>query len=144
MTNKKLKMIVKSKKPTYGSDSAAGLDLYCYTDEPITVKPGETVKVHTGVSIEIPDGYFGAVYPRSSTGVKKHLMLANTVGVIDSDYRGEIVNFIYNYGKDSQIIENGDRLAQLVLIPYLRCDIEEVDELSDTQRGNKGFGSTGE
>ncbi|KWZ77482.1 dUTP diphosphatase [Anaerococcus tetradius] len=144
MNNKKLKMIVESKIPSYGTDHAAGLDLYSYTDKDIIVKAGETVKVHTGVRVEIPEGYFGGVYPRSSTGVKKQLMLSNTIGVIDSDYRGEIMVFFYNYGKETQVIKNGDRLAQLVIQPYQRCDIELVDNLNDSARGEDGFGSTGQ
>ncbi|WP_276861784.1 dUTP diphosphatase [Anaerococcus tetradius] len=144
MNNKKLKMIVESKIPSYGTAHAAGLDLYSYTDKDIIVKAGETVKVHTGVRVEIPEGYFGGVYPRSSTGVKKQLMLANTIGVIDSDYRGEIMVFFYNYGKETQVIKNGDRLAQLVIQPYERCDIELVDNLNDSARGEDGFGSTGQ
>ncbi|MDO5026367.1 MAG: dUTP diphosphatase [Tissierellia bacterium] len=144
MSNVKIKMIVNSKKPSYASLSAAGMDLYSYTDKDIIVKPNETVKVHTGVSVEIPEGYFGGVYPRSSTGVKKHLMLANTIGVIDSDYRGEIMVFFYNYGSEDQVIKNGDRLAQLIIQPYQRCQIELVDKLSETKRGESGFGSTGE
>lgn len=143
MEIKKLKMIVESEVPSYGTIHAAGIDLYSYTAEDIVVKPGETVKVHTGVRVEIPEGFFGGVYPRSSTGVKKHLMLANTIGVIDSDYRGEIMVFFYNYGKDDQVIKNGDRLAQLVIQPYQKCDIELVDSLEDTDRGEEGFGSTG-
>lgn len=144
MNNKKLKMIVESKIPSYGTAHAAGLDLYSYTDKDIIVKAGETVKVHTGVRVEIPEGYFGGVYPRSSTGVKKQLMLSNTIGVIDSDYRGEIMVFFYNYGKETQVIKNGDRLAQLVIQPYERCDIELVDNLNDSARGEDGFGSTGQ
>lgn len=143
MNNKKLKMIVEDKVPAYGTIHAAGIDLYSYTKEDIEVKPHETVKIHTGVKVEIPEGYFGGVYPRSSTGVKKQLMLANTIGVIDSDYRGEIMVFFYNYGDETQVIKNGDRLAQLVIQPYVRCDIELVDSLKDSIRGEDGFGSTG-
>lgn len=143
MNNGKLKMIVESVVPSYGTVYSAGIDLYSYTKDDIIIKPGETVKVHTGVKVEIPEGYFGGVYPRSSTGVKRQLMLANTIGVIDSDYRGEIMVFFYNYGKENQVIKNGDRLAQLVIQPYQKFDIELVDELEDTARGEEGFGSTG-
>lgn len=143
MTEKILKIKTKEKMPTYATEHAAGIDLYCKTDETIIVNPKETVKIHTGLYVEIPEGYFGAVYPRSSTGVKKNLMLANTVGVIDSDYRGELMVFFYNYGENDQVVENGDRLAQLVIQPYLRCKIEKVDELTDSKRGDGGFGSTG-
>lgn len=139
----KLKMIVDSKVPSYGTAHAAGIDLYSHTSKDIIIRPGETVKVHTGVKVEIPEGYFGGVYPRSSTGVKKQLMLANTIGVIDSDYRGEIMVFFYNYGNKEQVIKNGDRLAQLVIQPYQKCEIEIVESLEDTERGEEGFGSTG-
>ena len=139
----KLKIITDNQVPAYATEHAAGIDLYCKTKEDISIKPGETVKINTGLKVEIPEGYFGAVYPRSSTGVKKQLMLANTLGVIDSDYRGELMMFFYNYGKTDQVIKNGDRLAQLVIQPYLRCQIEEVEELSESERNEDGFGSTG-
>ena len=138
-----LKIKTNGKIPAYATEHSAGIDLYCKSDEDIIIKSKETVKINTGVYVEIPEGYFGAVYPRSSTGVKKHLMLANTIGIIDSDYRGEIMVFFYNYGNETQIIKNGDRLAQLVIQPYLRCDIELVDSLEDSARGEDGFGSTG-
>lgn len=141
--NKKLKIKTTEFEPTYGTSQSAGLDLYCSNEEDIVIKPKETVKIDTGISIAIPDGYFGAVYPRSSTGVKRKLMLANTVGVIDSDYRGEIMIFFYNYGDKEQVIKKGDRLAQLVIQPYQRFDIELVNELDQTDRGEGGFGSTG-
>ena len=100
-------------------------------------------KINTGLRVQIPQGFFGAVYPRSSTGVKMQLMLANTVGVIDSDYRGEIMIFMYNYGNDPQVIKNGDRIAQLVIQPYERCELVQVESLDETDRGESGFGSTG-
>lgn len=143
MINKILKIKTDGKVPAYATEHSAGIDLYCKSDEDIIIKAKDTVKIHTGVYVEIPEGYFGAVYPRSSTGVKKHLMLANTVGIIDSDYRGELMIFFYNYGEEDQKIENGDRLAQLVIQPYMRCKIEKVDELADSERGEGGFGSTG-
>ena len=140
---KKLKVINEYKEVGYATDESCGIDLYCYSEEDIVINPEETKKINTGLKVQIPDGYFGAVYPRSSTGVKKQLMLANTVGVIDSDYRGEIMIFIYNYGKNPQTIQKGDRLAQLVIQPYQRFKIKEVDRLDDTDRGEGGFGSTG-
>ena len=143
MTKNILKIKTDGQIPAYATEHSAGIDLYCKSDKDIIIKAKETVKINTGIFVEIPEGYFGAVYPRSSTGVKKHLMLANTVGVIDSDYRGELMIFFYNYGEEEQVIENGDRLAQLVIQPYLSCDIETVDELSDSERGDGGFGSTG-
>lgn len=138
-----LKIKTDGQIPSYATENSAGIDLHCKSDEDIIIKPKETVKIHTGLYIEIPEGYFGAVYPRSSTGVKKHLMLANTVGIIDSDYRGELMIFFYNYGEKNQVIENGDRLAQLVIQPYLKCEIKKVDELATSERGEGGFGSTG-
>lgn len=143
MTNNILKIKTDSNTPAYATEHAAGIDLYCNTNSDVVIGPKETVKIHTGLFVEIPDGHFGAVYPRSSTGVKKQLMLANTVGIIDSDYRGELMVFFYNYGENEQIIQNGDRLAQLVIQPYLRCEIKKVDELTDSKRGDGGFGSTG-
>lgn len=143
MTKNILKIKTNEKTPAYATEHSAGIDLYCKTDKEIIIKAKETVKIHTGLFVEIPEGYFGAVYPRSSTGVKKHLMLANTVGIIDSDYRGELMIFFYNYGEKDQTIENGDRLAQLVIQPYLKCEIKKVDELADSKRGDGGFGSTG-
>lgn len=143
MTYNILKIKTNGRTPAYATEYAAGIDLYCRTDEKIIIKPKETAKIRTGLHVEIPEGYFGAVYPRSSTGVKKHLMLANTVGIIDSDYRGEIMVFFYNYGEEDQIIEDGDRLVQLVIQPYLRCEIKKVDELAESKRGDGGFGSTG-
>ena len=100
-------------------------------------------KINTDLRVQIPQGFFGAVYPRSSTGVKRQLMLANTVGVIDSDYRGEIMIFMYNYGNDPQVIKNGDRIAQLVIQPYEKCELVQVESLDETDRGESGFGSTG-
>ena len=139
----KLKVVSEGFNPSYGTNQSAGIDLPCITEKDIVIKPGETKKIHTGIKVAIPEGYFGGVYPRSSTGVKRNLMLANTIGVIDSDYRGEIMMFIYNYGSSDQIIKNGDRLAQLIIQPYQRFDIELVDELDETDRGEGGFGSTG-
>jgi dUTP diphosphatase len=142
--NKKLKIVCKNDLlPAYQTKGAAGLDLYCKTDNHIVIEPKKTVKVDTGVKVQIPEGYFGAIYPRSSTGVKKKIMLSNTIGVIDSDYRGEIMIYLYNYGEESQTIENGDRIAQLVIQPYEQFEIEAVDSLDNTDRGEGGFGSTG-
>ena len=142
--NKKLKIVCKNDLlPAYQTKGAAGLDLYCKTDNRIVIEPKKTVKVDTGVKVQIPEGYFGAIYPRSSTGVKKKIMLSNTIGVNYSDYRGEIMIYLYNYGEESQTIENGDRIAQLVIQPYEQFEIEAVDSLDNTDRGEGGFGSTG-
>lgn len=141
--NKKLKIMTGGQMPSYQTSGSCGIDLYCSNDEDIIIEPGEMKKINTDLRLEIPEGFFGAVYPRSSTGVKKHLMLANTVGVIDSDYRGEIMIFMYNYGKNPQAIKKGDRIAQLVIQPYERCELIKVDNLEETDRGEGGFGSTG-
>ncbi len=129
--------------PSYGSQHAAGADLYALTEGTLTVKPNETVFVHTGLALEIPDGYVGLIYARSGLACKRGLAPANKVGVIDSDYRGEIVVALHNHSDEAQTVENGERVAQLVIMPYLTADLTEVDELSDTERGAGGFGSTG-
>ena len=129
--------------PTYGSDYSAGADLYALTDEEISVKPFETVFVHTGLAIEIPEGYAGLVYARSGLACKQGLAPANKVGVIDSDYRGELIVALYNQSCEEKKINYGDRIAQLVVTPFLKCIFSEVKELSDTARGEGGFGSTG-
>ena len=137
------KLNEKATIPTYGSEFSAGADLYALADEPITIAPHETVLVHTGVAMEIPTGYVGLVFARSGLATKRALAPANKVGVIDSDYRGEIMVALHNHGSEAKTIENGERIAQLVLVPYLTADFDEVDELSDTVRGEGGFGSTG-
>ena len=141
--NKILKIMTDGQMPSYQTSGSCGIDLYCSNDEDTVIEPGDMKKIHTDLRLEIPEGFFGAVYPRSSTGVKRHLMLANTVGVIDSDYRGEIMIFMYNYGKTPQVIKNGDRIAQLVIQPYEKCELIKVDNLEETDRGDGGFGSTG-
>lgn len=132
--------------PCYGSEYAAGLDLSALikNDEKVQIIPaGETVKISTGIAMEIPKGYFGAIFARSGMATKRGLRPANCVGVIDSDYRGEIIVALHNDTNKCETIHNGDRIAQLVTIPYLPVALEEVDELSDTNRGDNGFGSTG-
>lgn len=128
--------------PTYGSKCAAGMDLY--SSDTYSIAPGETVLVHTGISMEIPDGYFGAIYPRSGLATKRGLRLANCVGVVDSDYRGEIIVALYNDSTETQSVELRDRIAQMVIQPYERPQVfDVVNELSDTERGSGGFGHTG-
>ncbi len=128
--------------PTYGSKCAAGMDLS--SSDTYSIAPGETVLVHTGISIEIPDGYFGAIYPRSGLATKRGLRLANCVGVVDSDYRGEIMVALYNDSTETQSVELRDRIAQMVIQPYERPQVfDVVNELSDTERGSGGFGHTG-
>lgn len=128
--------------PSYGSASAAGADLYS-AEEEIVIKPGETKLVHTGFAMEIPEGYVGLIYARSGIATKRGLAPANKVGVIDSDYRGEIMVSIYNHSSETQTIAAGERVAQIVITPYLTVNFVESEELDDTLRGSGGFGSTG-
>ena len=137
------KLSPKAILPTYGSAEAAGADLYACLEEPVTVAPGETVWIPTGIALEVPKDCAGLVYARSSLGVKRGLAPANKVGVIDSDYRGEIRVVLLNHGKEPQTLAHGERVAQFVITPVLTPAYEEVAELSDTQRGIGGFGSTG-
>ena len=132
-----------AKLPTYGSEYAAGADLYACLDSKITINPGETYLVKTGIAMEIPVGYAGLIYARSGLATKRGLAPANKVGVIDSDYRGEIMVSIYNQSSEPQKIEPGERIAQLVITPYITGIFNEVSDLSDTTRGEGGFGSTG-
>ena len=129
--------------PTYGSQEAAGADLYACLEESVTIAPGETVWIPTGIALEVPKGCAGLVYARSSMGVKRGLAPANKVGVIDSDYRGEIRVVLLNHGKQVQTVEHGERVAQFLITPVLTPAYMEVDSLSDTDRGAGGFGSTG-
>ena len=129
--------------PTYGTEFSAGADMYALLDKPLTVAPGETVFVHTGIAIAIPEGLVGLNFARSGLASKRGLAPANKVGVIDSDYRGEIMVALHNHGNDPQVIEHGDRVAQMVFVPYYMADFVLVDELDDTVRGAGGFGSTG-
>ena len=142
-TVKVKKLHPNGKLPTYGSLEAAGADLYACLDAPVTVAPGETVWIPTGIALEVPKGCAGLVYARSSMGVKRGLAPANKVGVIDSDYRGEIRVVLLNHGKETQTVEHGERVAQFLITPVLTPCYEEADELSDTDRGAGGFGSTG-
>lgn len=129
--------------PTYGSAGAAGADLYACLDDVITIEPGETVFVPTGIALEVPKGCAGLIYARSSMGAKRGLAPANKVGVIDSDYRGQIMVALHNHGTIAQQVAPGERIAQLLITPVLTPAYEEVQELSDTDRGAGGFGSTG-
>ena len=132
-----------AKLPTYGSEFAAGADLYACLEAPVTIRPHETVLVPTGLSLEIPVGWAGMVHARSGLATKRDLAPANKVGVIDSDYRGEIMVSLHNHGEKEQTVEPGERIAQLVITPYLTAQFFEAEELSDTVRGEGGFGSTG-
>jgi len=129
--------------PTYGSAGAAGADLYALTDGDVTIGAGETRLIGTGLALEIPTGYVGLIYARSGLATKRGLAPANKVGVIDSDYRGELKVALYNQSGAPQTIAAGERIAQLVIAPYLTADYEEADELTDSKRGAGGFGSTG-
>lgn len=129
--------------PTYGSVYSAGADLYALTDEEVVIQPGQTAFIHTGLATEIPEGYVGLVYARSGLACKQGLAPANKVGVIDSDYRGELVVALFNQSGEAKKVKYGDRIAQLVIAPYLKCEFIESEELSDTTRGAGGFGSTG-
>ena len=129
--------------PTYGSEYAAGADLYACLEAPVTIEPGETVMIHTGLAMEIPAGYAGLIYARSGLASKKGLAPANKVGVIDADYRGEVMVALHNHSNASVTIDPQERIAQLVITPYLTAHFEETSELSETVRGAGGFGSTG-
>ena len=129
--------------PTYGSAEAAGADLYACLDAPVTIEPGETFWVPTGIALEVPKGCAGLVFARSSMGAKRGLAPANKVGVVDSDYRGEIRVVLLNHGKEAQTVNPGERVAQFLITPVLTPAYEEVDTLEDTDRGAGGFGSTG-
>lgn len=132
-----------AKLPTYGSPEAAGADLYACLAEAVTIQPGEVYWVPTGIALEVPKGCAGLVYARSSMGVKRGLAPANKVGVVDSDYRGEIKVVLLNHSNQPQTLEPGERVAQFVITPVLTPAYEEAEDLSDTSRGIGGFGSTG-
>lgn len=129
--------------PTYGSEFAAGADLYACLDEAVTIAPQETKLIPTGLAMEIPLGWAGLIYARSGLATKRGLAPANKVGVVDPDYRGEIMVSLHNHGTVPQTVEAGERIAQLVLTPYLTARFLETEELSETVRGAGGFGSTG-
>ena len=129
--------------PTYGTEFSAGADLYNLPDNELTVPAHSTVMIHTGLSVEIPEGYCGLIFARSGLASKRGLAPANKVGVVDSDYRGEWMVAIHNHSDSDAKIEGGERVAQMVIVPYLKAEFELADELSDTARGAGGFGSTG-
>lgn len=139
-----LKLRENAQKPTYGSSGAAGADLCaCLSEESVTLQPGETRLIPTGIAVEIPEGLVGLIYARSGISVKRGLAPANKVGVIDCDYRGELLVALYNQSQTPQTVENGERIAQFVLTPYIAADFVEAESLDDTTRGAGGFGSTG-
>ena len=129
--------------PTMGSKFAAGADLYSAEEADVVIEPSEMKFIGTGLAMEIPEGYVGLVYARSGLACKRGLAPANKVGGVDSDYRGEIKVALHNHGKEAQTVEKGERIAQMVIAPYLSVNYEEADSLSETERGEGGFGSTG-
>lgn len=129
--------------PTYGTAQAAGADLYACLPEPVSVAPGETAFIPTGIALEVPMGCAGLIYARSGMACKRGLAPANKVGVVDSDYRGEIVVALHNHGAQTQTVSHGDRIAQFLITPVVTAAYEQAEELSDTARNAGGFGSTG-
>ena len=129
--------------PKYETSGSSGMDIAAHVENNIIINPGEKALVSTGFSIAIPTGYEVQIRPRSGLAVKKNITVLNTPGTIDADYRGEIKVILINLGKEKFIIENGDRIAQMIVCPVVQADLKEVKELSDTARGSGGFGSTG-
>lgn len=129
--------------PTYGSEFAAGADLYACLDEAVTIEPSETKLIPTGIALSIPVGFAGLIYARSGLASKRGLAPANKVGVVDADYRGEVMVALHNHGKEAQTVEAGERIAQMVIAPFVTASFILSDELDDTVRGEGGFGSTG-
>ena len=132
-----------AKLPTYGSVEAGGADLYACLEQSVTIAPGESAWIPTGIALEVPKGCAGLIYARSGLACKKGLAPANKVGVIDSDYRGELIVVLYNHGNTAQTVSARDRIAQLLIVPVLTPTFMECDELKDTSRADGGFGSTG-
>lgn len=144
MENVKIKILNSNAKiPTRASEHAAGYDLYACIDESVFIQPHTTVKIGTGLAFEIPDGYFGAIFARSGLATKEGLRPSNCVGCCDSDYRGEYNIALYNDSDSVRMVVPKERIAQLVVMPYLPVEFEVVSELSNTERGDGGFGSTG-
>lgn len=137
------KLHPKAIMPSHGSEYAAGYDLYACMEKTVLLAPGETVRIGTGIAAAIPEGYFGAVFARSGLATKMGLRPANCVGVIDSDYRGEILIALHNDSSEERFVACGDRIAQLVILPFLPAEFEFSDNLPETERGVGGFGSTG-
>lgn len=132
-----------AKTPTRGSEYAAGYDLYACIDNDVVINPHQTVKISTGLSFELPNGTFAGIFARSGLSTKEGLRPANCTGICDSDYRGEYIVALHNDSEDIRYVNNGDRIAQMILLPYIEMEFNEVDELTDTERGIGGFGSTG-
>lgn len=138
-----IKLREQAKTPAYGTEFAAGADLYACLDKPLTIAAGKTEFVPTGLAMEIPAGTAGLIYARSGLACKRGVAPANKVGVIDSDYRGEIIVALHNHSDGDITLESGERVAQMIITPYFHAEYEEAEELDDTARGAGGFGSTG-
>ena len=137
------KLDERAKMPVYGTEYSAGADLYSMEGDSVTIKPHTTAMIKLGFAIEIPEGYAGLIFARSGLASKRGLAPANKVGVIDADYRGECMVALHNHSDNEQTVEGGERVAQLSIVPFLKAEFEFVDTLSDTVRGEGGFGSTG-
>ena len=137
------KLNSKAMLPTYGSEYSAGADLYACMEETVTIQPGETVLIKTGLAMAIPEGYAGLMYARSGLATKKGLAPANKVGVVDADYRGEVMVPLHNHSRVAVEVEHGERIAQMVITPFLTAEYMLAEELDETERGEGGFGSTG-
>lgn len=133
-----------AKIPTRGTAESAGYDLYAATDKDIQISPHSNVKIGTGIAMSIPNGFFGGIFARSGVATKRNMRPSNCVGIIDSDYTGEVIVSIHNDSTETKTIQSGERIAQLVIVPYLNIIFDEVNELDETERGAGGFGSTGE
>jgi len=130
-------------EPTRGSAAAAGWDLYAACEKPVTIKPHEVAKISTDLSFELPPNTFAGIFPRSGLATKQGLRLANCTGICDADYRGPYIVALYNDSDEERTVTQGDRIAQMILLPFYPMELQEVEELSDTKRGEGGFGSTG-
>jgi dUTP pyrophosphatase len=137
------KLSEKAILPTYGTPYAAGADLYACLESPVTIQPGQTAWISTGIAMEVPEGCAGLIYARSGMACKRGVAPANKVGVVDSDYRGPITVVLYNHGNEPQTICHGERIAQMIITPVLTPAYTEADQLTDTVRDASGFGSTG-
>ncbi len=145
MNTVKIKRLNKlAKIPTKGTAESAGYDLYAATDKDIQIPPHSNVKIGTGIAMSIPNGFFGGIFARSGVATKRNMRPSNCVGIVDSDYTGEVIVSIHNDSTETKTIQRGERIAQLVILPYLSVIFNEVDELNETERGEGGFGSTGE
>lgn len=145
MNTVKIKRLNKlAKIPTRGTAESAGYDLYAATDKDIQIPPHSNVKIGTGIAMSIPNGFFGGIFARSGVATKRNMRPSNCVGIVDSDYTGEVIVSIHNDSTETKTIQRGERIAQLVIVPYLSVIFDEVNELEETERGDGGFGSTGE